>query len=245
MLSSSKRGAAIAPETLVKLILLSAFLLIIIGLIIMVQRGVSAESAQKYSCWLSSSLKSSDSFLKGDYPDTSQSISITDPLDIKGVSVVLRDTWWQYGQGEADYSVVSGSIYEAVKFKVSAEVSLKDLLQYLLTHKKGVSSSMQSSDYNFLQNKADGPTVCFDKKFVSEGLAFKPGEDYYVYFSDSALWDALGFKSGFFKSQADRLFVMKSRIALRDLTKEGAFVCYRPLSEVIASGEALEEISNE
>lgn len=233
MLFSSKRGVSISVETLVKLLLLTAFLLIIIGLAFTVSNGLSNQGARKYSCWMTSSLKATGSSLSGIFPSTCSARVIDEALDMGGVALLLRDSWWMYGHGQADYSILQGvlleEIYEAAKFKVSVEISIDDLLNYLLTHRKGKPSSLEASDYNYLQEDAVAPTVCFDSSFKEDNLKFKPGVDYSLYFADHI-------KAFIGTFNSDRLVIVKGK-----LEGEKSFSCYNPLTKKISEGKISEE----
>ncbi len=237
MFSSSKRGVSLAPETLVKLILLTAFLLVIVGLIIMVQGNLSQQSAKKYSCWLSSSVKASDTFIKSIFPDTCSVMVVDDAVDTRGLSILLRDTWWMYGEGESDMAITAHEIYEAAQFKVSEEIGTEDLLKYLLSHRKGKASSIEQSDYNYLQKGAVGFTVCFDSNFREDDLKFKPDQEYHLYFADyiSILTAPVMVAS------SDKLVIMKELKPRSFWGGENTFFCYNPLTEIVNEGKILQE----
>ena len=227
-----KKGISLAPETLVKLMLLVAFLVIVLGLIFLVQGGLSGDSSKKYSCWLSSSARSSGSFLSSFFPDLCTVRVVKDTLDMRGVSMLLRDTWWQFGAGKVNYALTHGDVFEAAQFKVSGEVGVESLMEYLLTHRKGKVSSMEASDYNYLQEGAKGSTVCFDFDFKSDGNKFKPDQQYFLFFADSSSWDLF---------KTDKLIVMKELKPRSYWGNENSFFCYAPLTKVITTGEILNE----
>ena len=236
-----KRGISLAPETLVKLMLLVAFLVIVLGLLFLVQGGLSNDSAKKYSCWISSSARSSGSFLSDLFPDTCTARVMEDALDMRGLSVLLRDTWWQFGAGKSDFSIKEGDIYEAAKFKVSEEMKIDKLLEYLLTHKKGRASSVEASDYNYLQQDAIGSTVCFDSSFAEDDFKLKEGQEYELYFADSTAFGDISLTLQRVKS--DRLVVMKELKPRSFWTSRNAFFCLSPLTKVISEHEILQESS--
>lgn len=230
MRCSSKRGISLMPETLVGLILLTAFLLVILGLIFMVQGGFSNDAAKKYSCWFSSSMKS-NSVISGLLPSTCAPRIVADPLDMAGVSLLLRDSWWQYGEGGSDFGLAFTQGFEAVKFKVVQDISVKDLLQFMLYHKKGRASSLESSDYNYLQKNAKGSTVCFDSEFEKDGYNFRANQDYFIYFLDTS----------FLSVNTDKLVVTKGPKTEDFWGGSKPFSCYNPLTEVLSSGAVLSQ----
>ncbi len=227
-----KRGISLAPETLVKLMLLVAFLVIVLGLLFLVQGGLSNDNAKKYSCWISSSARSSGSFLSGLFPDTCTARVMKDALDMRGLSILLRDTWWQFGAGKANYALTHGDVIEAAQFKVSGEVGIGPLMEYLLTHRKGKASTMEASDYNYLQEGAKGSTVCFDFEFNADGNKFKPDQQYYLFFADSSNFDIF---------KTDKLIVMKELKPRSYWGNKNSFFCYAPLTKVVTTGEILNE----
>jgi len=235
MFSSSKRGSALAPETLVKLLLLTAFFMIAAGLILMLQAGANKSAAQKYSCWFGTQLNSGTNPLKGLLPDTCSVRDIEEDIDMQALSVLMRDTWWQYGQGESDFSVLLGDMLGAARFKVSERIALKDLMQFLLNHRKGKASSMEASDYNFIQQHASGPNVCFDKGILEDSYGFVPGQDYYLYFDDSSSVN-LG---------SDKLIFTKGEKRVNYKDNRGSYFCYSPLTEVLSTGNVFFEVKNE
>lgn len=237
MLFSSKRGVSISIETLVKLLLCTAFLIIIIGLAFAVSKSLSNQGASKYACWMTSSLKASGSSLSGFFPSTCSARVIDEALDMGGVALLLRDTWWMYGHGKADYSrgitgMLHGDVWEAAKFKVSQEIKVVGLSEYLLTHRKGKASSMEASDYNYLQHDAKGSTVCFDLGFKDDDYKFKPNQEYHLYFADSSSFD-------FFKT--DKLLVMKELRPRSYWDNKNSFFCYNPLTKIVGEGIIVSE----
>ncbi len=230
MSCSSKRGISMMPETLVGLILLTAFLLVILGLIFMVQGGFSNDAAKKYSCWFSSSIKS-NSVIGGLLPSTCAPRIVSDPLDMKGVSLLLRDSWWQYGEGTSDFGVVFTQGFEAAKFRVVQDISVKDLMEFMLTHKKGRASSLESSDYNYLQRGSKGSTVCFDSEFEKEGYNFKANQDYYIYYLDTSLVSV----------NTDKMVVTVGPKTADFWSRDNPFFCYNTLTAVLSSGKVLNQ----
>lgn len=237
MFFSSKKGVSMAPETLVKLILLTAFLLTIIILVIMVRGNLSEQSAKKYSCWLSSSVKASDAFIKAVFPDTCSVMVLDDAVDTKGLSILLRDMWWVYGEGKSDMAITAHEIYEAAQFKVSEEIGTEELLKYLLSHRKGKASSIERSDYNYLQKDAVGFTVCFDSNFREDDLKFKLDQDYHLYFADY-----IGILTAPLPVAAsDKLIIMRELKPRSFWASENTFFCYNPLTEIANEGKILQE----
>ncbi|MFH0752807.1 MAG: hypothetical protein V1914_04410 [archaeon] len=234
MFFSSKKGVGLAPETLVKLLLLTAFLLTTVGLILLVQGNLNEQSAKKYSCWLSSSMKASDTFIKGIFPDNCDVIKLDKELDMQGVSILLHDTWWMYGKGGSNMAIATDEIYPAAQFKVSEDIGTEDLLEYLLTHKKGKASSMEASDYNYLQKNAVGSTVCFDSKIKDADLKLKPGQEYHLYFADHT--------GSIILENSDKLLIMKELKPRSFWGESNTFFCYNPLTEVINEGKILKEV---
>lgn len=239
---SNKKGVNISIETLVKLILLTAFLIVVVSLAIGLSGSFSNQGAKKYGCWFSSSARSSTS-LAGVIPDTCSTRVIEDALDMRGVALLLRDTWWMYGRGEADFSLTDvkvGDVYEAARFKVLSDTKVEDLLQYLLTTRKGRAVPMEKSDYNYLQEGAIGSTVCFDSNFKEDDFNLKPGIEYKLYFADSTtsiLPDVLG---GY---MSDKLIVMKELKPRSFWFSENKFFCLSPLTKVRSEGTILQEAS--
>lgn len=230
MFFSGKQGVGLMPETLVKMLLLLAFLFVVVSLIFMVSMSASGHGMKKYSCWFTSSLKASDHPLEGLFPSACSVIVVDDALDTGGVAGLLRDTWWMYGHGKADYDVViKGDIYEAARFRVSEKVELAALMDYLLKHRKGSPSSMEASDYNYLQEGAEGSTVCFDRRLEEDGFSFVPEQDYSLWFADSSMMNV---------DRTDKLVVMKK---FDRAESGGTFLCYNPLTKVITTGYVLTE----
>lgn len=230
MFFSNKGGVSISINTIVKIILLLAFLFIAAGLIFMVAMSFSNQGAKKYSCWLTSELKASGNKLSTVFPDTCSVRVLDDTLDMKEVSILLRDTWWARGHGLSDFSILQDILYEdyeeAARFKVSEEISIDELLSYLLTHRKGKPSSMVNSDYNYLQEEAVAPTVCFDSNFEEDDSKFKMGQDYHLYFADHVKAFLIG------TINSDRLIIMKGKVE-----GDETFSCYNPLTKDISTGE--------
>jgi hypothetical protein len=185
MRSLDKKGVGLPSETLVVLILLIVFAVIASIIFFTVKGSVSAEQWDSGVCWMSNHLKASNIAFRTILPSACAIVYKKDPLDLKGLSKILVDTWWMYGRGELDvFGTNIKNKYTATysfKVKTDKELKLGDIYTYLLTHAEGKAGvKPEASDYNYLQKGSKGQTLCFEKGIT----ALKKDKVYFVMFMD-------------------------------------------------------------
>lgn len=203
------KKAKIEMETLGKLLLLTAFLIIFL----LMFKGckdqmdnVGTVGTNEYICWFSHALKGQISFL---FPSACYPIDVEKEQDKKGISILMRKCWWMHGQGDED--LVTGetnlgvlakkgiSWYDIARtcyiFMPKEDIPIQDFITYLRNYdKSGKEVAKKEEDerkttWGYIQNVASAGSaagaetgVCVDKKTASDTL-FK-GKLYYIIFYD-------------------------------------------------------------
>ncbi len=179
----NKHGVALPTETLVIMLALTMFLVIGLGLILMVTGVITVESVSETVCWMSNHIQASSFVTQNLLSSGCSFTQKTEAQDLKGISKLITQTWWMYGEGKLDFGVAKDEIYTVYAFTIKDEVNITNLIyiyNYLLTHALGSTSTSEKSDYNYLQENAKGPTLCFEKK----SLYVEKGKTYFILFLD-------------------------------------------------------------
>ncbi|MDP2907486.1 MAG: hypothetical protein Q8O03_06100 [Nanoarchaeota archaeon] len=203
------KKAKIEMETLGKLLLLTAFLIIFLLMFKGCKdqmENVGMVGTNEYVCWFSHALKGQISFL---LPSACYPIDIEKAQDKPGISVLIRKCWWMHGQGEED--LVTGetnlgvvakkgiSWYDIARtcyiFTPKEDIPIQDFLTYLRNYdKSGKEVAKKEEDerkttWGYIQNVESAgaaagaePGICFDKKTAGDILS--KGKMYYIIFYD-------------------------------------------------------------
>lgn len=178
-----KQGAGISLETLAKILLLLGFL-IVAALIIGAATGLfDINNADRTVCYVSNALTSSNFLFKSLVPFSCSIEVIDEPADEKQLTVLLKDTWWMFGEGDFDLGNFGHQTFTPFTFKPKTDIPIIQYYSYLQTHKKGNTVSDRSkSDYEYLQKGSPGQTLCFTKDMLEEGkpLQLNAGQMYFI-----------------------------------------------------------------
>ncbi len=179
----NKRGK-IAVETLIKLLLLTVFLVIALSLFWMIHTEMRPNIMSEYSCWMTNGLRQSSVVFKATLPRSCEFKRQSEPAELKDISRLLRTAWWMYGKGRWDiYSDVDDTRTVVLySFRPDKRISLKELGEYLMTHRRGERvTDMTKSDFSYIQGGSLGNTLCLGKD-IADTLA--PDIEYFVIFYD-------------------------------------------------------------
>ena len=183
MVRFHKQGAGISLETLAKILLLVGFLLVA-ALIIGAATGLfDINNADRTVCYVSNALTSSNALFKALVPFSCSIEVIDEPADEKQLTVLLKDTWYMFGEGDFDLGNFGHQTFTPFAFKPKADLQIIQYYSYLQTHKNGNTVSDRSkSDYEYLQKGSPGQTLCFTKDMLEEGkpLQLNAGQMYFV-----------------------------------------------------------------
>jgi hypothetical protein len=191
MLYLDKKGAvSMLVGTVVTLIMVLIFLVIFFAVIgAFKSEFVSETSLTSKLCQMHNSVRSGEGFLSDfNIPFFNcKYLPIQESIDIKGLDILLHDTWWMFLEGEKDMDNFGDEIYTVYSFKLEEDVTIDELLNYMLTHRRGVEvTSFEDSDFNYLEQNTPLQTICFDMS-DKEGIANKKliaKETYYIMYYD-------------------------------------------------------------
>ena len=182
------KKAKLEMETLGKLLLLTAFLIIFL---VMFKgctdsfQDVGMAGLDEYFCWGTNILSSE---VLSFFPTTC-SPNIVKEADKQKISSLMRRCWWMYGRGEKDISFSSNfgidEPYPCYAFIPSEDIELSELRDYIRTHgigEKTIKEDDDSTTWNYIQARSEDG-LCFDK--ATEGKLLK-GKPYYLDFYDEA-----------------------------------------------------------
>lgn len=210
--------AKLEMETLGKILLLTAFLIIFLILFKGCQdqmENVGTVGLNEYLCWLSQAMKADLSFL---FPSACYVIDVEELQDMEGISLLMRKCWWINGQGEKDINSEENWANkiknEVIKwsdmartcylFTPKEDTPITDFEEYLKTHDrtgKEVKEDSESTTWNYIQKKSTEKTgICFDKKFEDDPKLQK-GKMYYIIFYDD--------KSLISEGERDRILISR------------------------------------
>ncbi len=227
------RKGAVEMDTLVTIILGLAFLVIAIGIIYTVFTPSYADFSE-FSCWTTNSIKASNLFFKKFLPSSCSMIEIEKPVDVQGLTELLRKTWWMYGQGENDFGWSDNEItvysFTFAGTENSPYITYSNLLNYLLRHNLGDAvKDIKDSDYNYLQKGSEKQTLCYGNKIG--GTSLNKNERYFIIFIDDSGLGDLG----------DKIAITKTP----NLKQESMVICPSIVEDtaiVIKEGLEIEEI---
>ncbi|MBM3199610.1 hypothetical protein FJZ53_01645 [Candidatus Woesearchaeota archaeon] len=223
------KKSKIEMETLGKILLLTAFLIIFLLMFKGCKdqmENVGVVGLNEYVCWMSKALQADFSFL---FPSACHEIDMTkEPQGKQQISILMRKCWWMYGQGEKDLiyesksrSVIRDNVVGKTADKIIDKLSWADVPQicYMFTPKE----DMELADFKAYLKKYDRSgeltkdedtketTWGYIQKSPSEksGICFDDrlkgkmlkGKIYYVMF-----YDDRGFLS---KGTRDRIFITR------------------------------------
>lgn len=195
-----RKKAKLSLETLGKLIVLAAFLVIVISIGIVIFNDLSGagpvtfdDIACKVSVPISVVIRD---VLKITSVDPLCPVEVVDEPLIGEADEVMRQVanymtrcWWLYGEGEFDDlgKTTGDETFTCYVFEMGEDIDLEVFIKYLKTHRKGRvldSNDLKDSDWNYLQS-GYGNNICFDRKiFESDNKKFKQKSVYYVKFRD-------------------------------------------------------------
>ena len=200
------KKAKIEMETLGKLLLLTAFLIIFL----LMFKGckdqmdnVGTVGTNEYVCWFSHALKAKISFL---FPSACYPIDVGKDQDKNGISILMRKCWWMHGQGEEDIATSETNIgvlgktyvswwYDVARtcyiFTPKEDMPIQDFITYLRKYDKSgkeVKEDSKQTTWGYIQNVVSAGTaagaetgICFDKEI---GDYMSKGKMYYIIFYD-------------------------------------------------------------
>lgn len=196
------RSGKLELETLARVLLITAFLIVILLLFKGCVDGyqqLGSVGIKEYGCWASNLMKANVITL---WPSTCRTQIISQETDIKTTGNSMAGCWWQYGKGKWDmgsrtetnnwedyakyiatYTNILDSVSTCYAFQPKEEISVNKLRTYMETHNAKGEETKEAKDtlWNYLQKASQGDNICFDKN--DKGI-LKKGEVYYVRFLD-------------------------------------------------------------
>jgi len=196
-------------ETLAKILLLTAFLIIVLLLFkgcMDSYNDLGGVGIKEYTCWATNVMKENVIEI---WPSTCREQIAKDKADTKKIGQLMGTCWWMYGQGQWDLggrlseSILSAVpytdiIYPCYTFQPKEDIKIDKLKDYMEKYnvKGEVVKKVQDSMWNYLQAISQGDNICFDEK---DNGVLKKGEVYYIKFIDNRAWFGTG--------QSDRLLI--------------------------------------
>lgn len=218
-----KKKAKLEMETLGKILLLTAFLIIFLLLFKGCKdqmENVGVVGLNEYICWLSQAMKADLTFL---FPSACNPIDVDEPQTMEGIASLMRKCWWMHGQGEKDIVSSEGTITKLADktifkwwdvartcylFTPKEDIHLTKIEEYLHTHDRvgnEVRKDSKPSTWYYIQKEDKKERgVCFDKNLLEkEEGKLQKGKRYFIIFYDE--------RSQFLKAEENRDKIMISR----------------------------------
>lgn len=184
-----KKKGKLEIETIIQLLLLTAFLIIAVSLFWLFHQEARPEIFSDYSCWFSNAMRTSSVVFRAALPKSCELKNIMEPADKAELARLLRATWWMYGRGTWDTTDFSSfdRIHIKYSFTLNQSLPLGKFGEYLFYHKKGeliADATDPKSDYHYIQGGSLGNTLCFDNKI---GDRLESNITYFITFYDDRL----------------------------------------------------------
>lgn len=188
-----KKKGKIAIETLVRWILIIAFMVIMISILGITIYNWGTSDIQPVARYIMNGARSV--FARGKIgillPSMAFEMEDVGKIDKAGLAEKLRTAWYMYGRG--NFNLGQTDSQEVVyAFTLNEEFSLQDLFTYLQTHNKGQevrAGTSLKTDYNYLQQGSEGQTICVDKHIAgltARDFYFEKDKIHYIIFYDDS-----------------------------------------------------------
>lgn len=197
----NKKGAGLPIETLILIILLSAFLIIAVLIFVGVKKEIGYDFVQDYSCKTNLWFRSQSAIFRTFLPATCTLKEVEQPIGQDELAKYMRRAWWIYGKGQYNLGMASDEIFPHFAVTIKEDIDIGQFLYYLVTHSKGQSSTEMESDYQYLQEGSKGQTICFDTETIPNKRLEKGSRYFIIFYDDQEL---IG------ESREDRLLISKS-----------------------------------
>jgi len=215
------RSGKLEFETLAKILLLTAFLIIVLLLFkgcMDAYRDLGTVGMREYTCWATNLMKEN---VVSVWPSTCREQIVKDKVDTKNFGRLMGTCWWQYGQGKwdmgprqnlddwDDYLAWAGKVvteWDSVStcyvLVPKEDIKVDELRTYMETHnvKGDKVTKVKDTMWNYLQDVSTGDNVCFDKE---DGGILRKGEIYYIRFLDD--------RGTFSKGKKDLLIITRNK----------------------------------
>lgn len=195
-----KKKAKLEMETLGKILLLTAFLIIFL---IMFKgckdsfEDVGIAGMKEYFCWGSNLLNAKALRL---IPTTCSPEIIDKEVTKEGITNLARKCWWMYGEGKLDIEDIwkgavkatagasQDQVFSCYSFEPKEDISLVALRRYMQEHKMGDTKveDIEDSTWSYVQKGTkEKEAICFDKeKFTDSNGKLLANKVYYINFYD-------------------------------------------------------------
>lgn len=195
------RSGKMEFETLAKILLLTAFLIIVLLLFkgcMDAYRDLGSVGIKEYTCWATNVMKTN---VVSFWPSACRTQIVKDKVDTKTLGNFMGRCWWQYGQGKWDlggkldkslgsFITSTDIVYTCYSFMPKEDIKIDELKTYMEEHNpKGEKVKAKDSMWNYLQILSQGDNICFDEK--DKGV-LKKGEVYFIKFVDDRAFASLG-----------------------------------------------------
>lgn len=204
LLLEKMKKAKLEMETLGKILLLSAFLIIVLLMFVSCRQrftDVGKVTAQEYFCFLTNTIEHYTPY----FPTSCRTIVMEDEVNVSHLSNLIRKTWWMYGKGKYDLGpqdwksgiFVKSPTFGVYAFKAGEDIQLGNLKKYMLEHDRGLKTKdARLSDWSFVEKGSEAKTVCMKE-------AIEKGKTYYITFYDSRTMIGEGL--------VDKIFIKKDQ----------------------------------
>lgn len=187
-----KKKAKLEMETLGKILLLTAFLIIVLLLFKGCRdqaQHVGVVGVNEYTCWLSHTTKAQ---LSSIIPSLCNPIDVVEPQDSEGIALLMRKCWWMFGQGEGDVNWRwEDDAHTCYLFTPKEDIYITDLEEHLRKYGRKGEVSEEDSTWTYIHKEGDVKTrICFDKKFEEkEDGKLQKGKRYFImYYYENVAW---------------------------------------------------------
>jgi len=184
-----KKKAKLEMETLGKILLLTAFMIIFLVMFKGCKdsfQDVGKVGMKDYFCW-GTNLLNAEAFRF--FPTTCNPEIMEEEQTKNQISDLIRRCWWLYGRGELDIGEVTtkDEVFTCYAFKPKEDITLLGLRDYMKEYKISGTKAKKSEDstwYYVQKSTEEEYAICFDEEKFEDSPKLLAGRTYYINFYD-------------------------------------------------------------
>jgi hypothetical protein len=191
---SSKKGKIVITKV-VSIVLLLAFAVLAFGIFAQAKASaLNLDTLQEVSCFSSNTLKCSGGAFSAISSLCGLNV-VEDEVGKEEVAGLIKSTWGMYLQNSCDYGSIStvtagDNFFLTYSFTPKEDILISDLFNHMITTNNGRPvKEVKKSDYNFIEEKTERYTMCFDvNSYGIDEKKLEKGQRYYlIYYDDYTL----------------------------------------------------------
>jgi hypothetical protein len=185
----SRKAQGLPWKLILTLIVGVVSLFILLGIVGIAKAATTDGLLENGPCWASNTLACGGGAIAGAIPNFCNLEVVDEAVSKEQLAILLRDTWWQYKQGECDMGSAGAEIYPVYAFVPEEEgINLGEFFAYIMQYNRGIKvDEIEYSDYSYLESGTSGLTLCFDSRDdkLAEFTLTPEGGPYYIMFYDN------------------------------------------------------------